>query len=80
MQIERGAVMGSVGQRIKRNRLKQNLTQQQLREQAGMSGAFLSDIENDKRRIGSDKLLAVSRVLNVSMNYLMTGREFKPRD
>jgi HTH-type transcriptional regulator, cell division transcriptional repressor len=69
--------METVGKRIKRHRLKQKLTQQQLREKAGMSGAFLSDIENDKRNIGSGKLLAVSRVLNVSMDYLMTGREYK---
>lgn len=44
-------------------------------EKAGLSKGFLSDLENGKRSIGSDKLLDVARVLNLSLDFLMTGEK-----
>ena len=44
-----------------------------LAEKAGISKGFLSDLENDNRSIGAERLLDLARVLGVSLDYLMKG-------
>ena len=67
--------MQTVGERIRKRRLELEWTQDVLAEKAGISKSFLSDLENGKRSIGADKLLDVGRVLSLSLDYLMTGKE-----
>ena len=67
--------MPSVGVRIRDRRKELGWTQDVLVEKAGLSKGFLSDLENGKRSIGSDKLLDVARVLNLSLDFLMTGEK-----
>lgn len=66
--------MATIGNRIKDIRTKRGLTQAQLCLKAHISKGFLSDIENDKRNIGSQKLLEIANALDVSVDYLLTGR------
>ena len=65
--------MAKVGDRIKDIRTKKGMTQDQLCEKAHISNGFLSDIENDKRNIGSQKLLEIANALGASVDYLLKG-------
>lgn len=65
--------MATIGDRIKDIRTKKGMTQDQLCEKAHVSKGFLSDIENDKRNIGSRKLLEIANALGASVDYLLKG-------
>jgi len=67
--------MFTVGERIKKRRIELGWTQDQLGQKAGISKSFLSDLENGKRSVSADNLLDIARVLNLSLDYLMTGDE-----
>ena len=67
----------SVGERIKQRRLEIGWTQDQLCTKAGLSKSFLSELENGKRSISASNLLDIARTLNVSLDYLMTGKASK---
>lgn len=67
--------MPTVGERIKARRAELGWTQDQLAEKAGISKSFVSDLETGKRSIGADTLLDVGRAMNVSLDFLMTGKE-----
>lgn len=65
--------LATVGDRIKQIRKKRGLTQNQLCQKAKISKGFLSDVENGKRNISSQKLLEVSNALGASIDYLLKG-------
>ena len=67
--------MPSVGERIKKRRNELGWTQDVLAQKAGISKSFLSDLENGKRNVGADTLYDIARVLSLSLDYLMTGKE-----
>lgn len=69
--------MSSVGERIKERRLDIGWTQDQLCTKAGLSKSFLSELENGKRSVSAANLLDIARALNVSLDYLMTGKASK---
>ncbi len=64
----------SVGERIKLRRLEIGWTQDQLCTKAGLSNSFLSELENGKRSVSASNLLDIARTLNVSLDFLMTGK------
>jgi transcriptional regulator with XRE-family HTH domain len=65
--------MPTVGDRIREIREEMQMNQDQLAERAGLSKGFLSDIENNKRNIGSENLLKIANVLGASVDYLLRG-------
>ena len=67
--------MSLVGHRIRERRRELAWSQDVLAQKAGISKSFLSDLENGKRSVSADNLLDISRVLNLSLDYLMTGKE-----
>jgi len=69
--------MATVGERIKARREELEWTQDDLANKASISKSFLSDLENSKRNVGADKLLDIARALNLSLDYLMTGKNAK---
>ena len=69
--------MATTGDRIKRIREKKGLTQEKLAEACDMSKGFLSDVENNKRNISSQKLLSIANVLGASLEYLLRGESGK---
>ncbi|MBI2806626.1 MAG: helix-turn-helix domain-containing protein [Planctomycetes bacterium] len=69
--------MTGVGERIKERRLEIGWTQDQLCTKAGLSKSFLSELENGKRSVSAANLLDIARALNVSLDYLMTGKASK---
>ena len=66
--------MNNTGERIREIREKRSLTQEQLAKQAAMSKGFLSDVENNKRNIGSQGLLRIANALGASVDYLLAGK------
>lgn len=67
----------SVGERIKERRLAIGWTQDQLCTKTGLSKSFLSELENGKRSVSASNLLDIARTLNVSLDFLMTGKASK---
>lgn len=65
--------METTGDRIKKIREKMGLTQEKLSESCAMSKGFLSDVENNKRNISSQKLLSIANALGASLEYLLRG-------
>jgi transcriptional regulator with XRE-family HTH domain len=65
--------LATVGDRIKDIRTKKGMTQDQLCEKAHISKGFLSDIENNKTNVGSQKLLEIANALRASVDYLLKG-------
>lgn len=66
--------MSSVGERIKQRRLELGWTQDHLCTKADLSKSFLSELENGKRSVSAANLLDIARALNVSLDFLMTGK------
>ena len=65
--------MPSVGDRIREIREEMGMKQDVLAERAGLSKGFLSDVENNKRNVGSQNLLKIANVLGASVDYLLRG-------
>lgn len=62
-----------MGHRISMQRKRLGYTQEQVAELADISPQLLSNAENGTRAISSDKLYRISKALNVSADYLLTG-------
>jgi transcriptional regulator with XRE-family HTH domain len=65
--------MPTAGDRIREIREEMRMNQDQLAERAGLSKGFLSDVENNKRNIGSQNLLKIANILGASVDYLLRG-------
>jgi transcriptional regulator with XRE-family HTH domain len=65
--------MATVGERIREIREELQINQEQLADRASLSKGFLSDVENNKRNIGSENLLKIANVLGASVDYLLRG-------
>jgi transcriptional regulator with XRE-family HTH domain len=63
------------GERIKKLRTERGWSQQTLADAAGISKAFLCELEYNKRSMGSETLLGLATALEVRMHWLMTGDE-----
>jgi transcriptional regulator with XRE-family HTH domain len=61
----------SLGKRIKEERNKCRLTQQQLAEEVELSDAFIGQIERGERCPTLETLISISNRLNVSVDYLL---------
>lgn len=63
----------ALGQRIKEERLKQSLTQEQLAEKVGISRLYITLIENGSRAVRVEVLERLADCLKVSIDYLVKG-------
>ena len=64
---------------LKKVRKNLNLNQQKVAFDLNISREALSHYENGKRQPSLELLLKMSEYFNVSINYLITGEEFKKR-
>lgn len=62
-----------LGKRIKEMRTKQNLTQENLAEQVGVSTVYISHIEIGSSKPSIETLVKICNVLNVSFDYLLSN-------
>lgn len=61
----------ALGQRIRKARKQQGLTQEQLAEACDLSTAHIGHIERGTRALSIESLITLANVLNVSTDYLL---------
>lgn len=61
----------SLGERIRKVRKQKNLTQEQLAEACDLSTAHIGHIERGTRALSIESLITISKVLDVSTDYLL---------
>lgn len=61
----------SLGERIRKARKQKNLTQEQLAEACDLSTAHIGHIERGTRALSIESLITISKVLDVSTDYLL---------
>lgn len=64
---------------LKKIRKQQNLNQQKVAIDLNISREALSHYETGKREPSLSLLVQMSQYFNVSINYLITGEEFKKK-
>ncbi|GAA6395026.1 helix-turn-helix transcriptional regulator [Flintibacter sp. HCN-6482] len=62
-----------VGARIKRQRLAQKLTREQLASLSGYSANFIQEVERGRSGLSSESIRAFSVALKISCDYLLFG-------
>ena len=62
-----------IGRRIKERRKELKLTQVQIKEICGISNGNLSDFENGNKTPSANALIALSKALHVSIDWILTG-------
>lgn len=67
----------TAGMRIKKLRLEKRYTREQLAYLADISDKFLYGIESGKKGFSALTLMKLSKALNVSMDYIMAGKDMK---
>lgn len=63
----------SIGTRIKQRRNDLGLKQLQIKDETGISSGNLSDIENGKKLPSTPALISLSKILNCSVDWILTG-------
>lgn len=66
--------LNSIGNRIQNRRKQQGYTQEQLAELMNISIQMVSNLERGNKAIRIDNLINLSQILNVSSDYILTGR------
>ena len=69
-----------LGNRIREERLRLNLTQEKLAESVNITSAYLGQIERGERGVKLDKLVAIARVLGVTVDFLLEDYVSSPDD
>lgn len=62
----------ALGARIRQERIKQNLTQEQLAEKLNVSTTYIGYIERGERTLTLAKLVDLANLLGVSVDFLLT--------
>lgn len=65
-----------IGERIGKQRRKLGLTQQDIYDKMEISQNHYSRIENGHVGISIEKLIQLSNILNISIDYILTGKTF----
>lgn len=64
-----------IGRRIQQIREKQHYSREALAEKIDISSKFLYEIEKGKKSFSVEILIRLSDLLNVSCDYILTGRD-----
>jgi transcriptional regulator with XRE-family HTH domain len=62
-----------LGDRLKKFRIAQSLTQKAFAKSLGTAGGYISEIESGKTTPGSNLLISLLRVFNINLRWLLTG-------
>lgn len=62
----------ALGQRIRQERLKLNLTQEKLAEDVGLSSTYIGQVERGERSVTLGKLVLIVNRLGVTVDYLLS--------
>ena len=63
----------SIGERISRQRRLLGITQEKLAEEMDVSIQMISNLERGVKAVKIDNLVKLSRILNVTTDYILTG-------
>ena len=66
--------LGEIGKRIQLCRKQQGFTQEQLAEMMNVSIQMISNLERGNKSIRIENLVNLSTILNVSTDYILTGK------
>jgi transcriptional regulator with XRE-family HTH domain len=74
------ALASAIGSRIREKRQQLGLTQEQVRAQMELENVYVSRtqysrVENGESLPNAAEIIAMTKVLHVSFNWLMTGQE-----
>lgn len=75
MAKERSPLAIEMGARIALRRKQLGWTQEQAAEAAGLSWQFFACVERGIKNIRAESLLKLSRAMNVSADYILTGKD-----
>ena len=64
-----------MGRNIKRLRRQNKMTQEQLAEMMNVSIQMVSNLERGNKAIRIDNLINLSQILDISTDYILTGKE-----
>lgn len=67
--------LAEIGKRIQSRRKQQGLTQEQLADKMNVSIQMISNLERGNKAIRIDNLINLCQILDVSTDYILTGRE-----
>jgi transcriptional regulator with XRE-family HTH domain len=70
----------SIGERLRKRRKKLGLTITAISKETGLSTGNISDLENNKYAPSASAIIALSRVLSISIDQLLTGSKFQISD
>ena len=65
--------LAEIGERISKRRKSMGLTQEQLAEKMDVSIQMISNLERGVKAIRIDNLVKLSKVLNVTTDYILVG-------
>lgn len=72
--MNRKKLLFDIGQRLLLRRRELNLTQECIAESLKMSSAYYGKIERGEKGPSLEKLLLISQVFEMDLNYLLTGK------
>ena len=73
MGVEKDKLAIEIGRRIADRRKQLGLTQEEAAERAGLTQQFLASVETGAKNIRAESIIKVTRALNISADYLLTG-------
>ena len=65
----------AMGRRMRDCRARLGLTQEELAEKAGISTSFVGHIERVEKQASVETVVALSKYLDISLDYLLLGRK-----
>lgn len=68
-----------IGQRIKNERLKLNMSREKLAEILELSSVYIGQIERGERKMSLDTICKVADCFNISLDYLVNGYTKLPK-
>ncbi len=63
----------AIGQRIREERCKLDLSQEELAEIIGLSNYYIGQLERGERQMSLPTLVKISKCLHISLDYLVLG-------
>jgi len=73
MPYKKDPLAADIGRRIASRRKQMGLTQAEAAEKAGLTQQFFASVETGSKNIRAESIIKVSRALNISTDFLLTG-------
>lgn len=67
------SIYTEIGKRIRRQRILQEMTQEELAERAEISPSFMGHIERGEKKPSLETIIKISEGLNLSIDFIIYG-------